>query len=331
MQETNRSLANRLGRVGVRFRRRVGTAVFDNFFRALAKLGDYHPGLDPERYGVEVVRDVPYYNTGREAHLLDVYRRRDLSGPRPVVLYIHGGGFRILSKKSHAGLALHFARRGFIAANINYRLAPKHRYPAAIEDACRAYTWLVENISAFGGDPSRIVVAGESAGANLATGVTVATCYERPEPWAAEVYDTGIVPQVSAPTCGMLQVTDAHRFARRKRLPSVLADHLIYVEQAYLPDERDLEVDMTMANPIVLLEEQEPDRPLPPFYSCVGTADPLLDDTRRLEKALKARGVPTRTDYLEGQPHAFHCVLWTPPARKVWRSKFDFLDEHLGG
>ena len=69
------------------------------------------------------------------------------------------------------------------------------------------------------GDPSRIAVAGESAGANLVMALTVACCYPREEPWARAVFDAGVVPKVVAPACGLFQVSDMRRYRARVTKP----------------------------------------------------------------------------------------------------------------
>ena len=70
------------------------------------------------------------------------------------------------------------------------------------------------------------------------------------------------------------------------------------------------------------------ERPLPPFFAPVGTRDPLLDDTRRLEKALGALGVPCEARYYPGGIHAFHAMVWDPAARRCWRDALAFLDRY---
>ena len=119
-------------------RRRVSMLVAEQLFRGAARLGAMHPSAKPERHGVVVDRDIAYRDGARSAHRLDVYRPVRGSGPRPVVLYVHGGGFRMLSKDSHWLMGLAFAREGYVVCNINYRLAPRHPFPAGIEDVCRA-------------------------------------------------------------------------------------------------------------------------------------------------------------------------------------------------
>jgi acetyl esterase len=71
------------------------------------------------------------------------------------------------------------------------------------------------------------------------------------------------------------------------------------------------------------------ERPLPPFFAPVGTKDPLLDDTRRLEKALASLGVPCEARYYPGGYHAFHALVWDPSARRCWRDALAFLDRHM--
>ena len=72
------------------------------------------------------------------------------------------------------------------------------------------------------------------------------------------------------------------------------------------------------------------DRPLPPFFVPVGTRDPLLDDSRRLEKALATLNVPCEARYYPGGIHAFHALVWDPAARRCWRDALAFLDRHVG-
>jgi acetyl esterase len=317
----------------VHLRRRVGATLTDSFFRGASALGRLHPLARPARHGVEHVRDVSY-GDGRPAHAhrrLDVYRPLARGGPRPVVLYVHGGGFRILSKDTHWLMGLAFARRGYVVFNIDYRLAPAHPFPAALLDVTAAYRWVLEQAAAWGGDPSRLVVAGESAGANLSLALTLLTCYERPEPWAREVFATGRVPSAVVPACGIFQVTDVDRFAARVS-SSFIMDRLREVSEAYLgadatgprapgPGPLDL------ADPVVLLERgQAPARPLPPCFAPVGARDPLRHDNDRLAAALRAVGGRCEAPVYPGSGHAFHAFVFREQARRCWRDTFAFLE-----
>src|SRR5262249_58601954 len=85
-----------------------------------------------------------------------------------------------------------------------------------------------------------------------------------------------------------------------------------------------------LADPLRMLEDGDGlDRELPPFFAPVGTRDPLLDDTRRLEKALARLNVPCEARYYPGGIHAFHAMVWDPAARRCWRDALAFLDRHM--
>src|SRR4051812_6658630 len=251
-----------------RFRRRAGAALVDNFFRGISAAGRLHPQARPHRHSCEVIRDVAYVDDGTLEHRLDVYRPTNRSGPFPTVLYVHGGGFRILSKDTHWIMALAFARRGFQVFNINYRLAPRHRFPAAVEDVCNAYDWLAQNARAWDVDPSRLILAGESAGANLVTALAVASSWRRQEPWARAVFDSPLRPRAVMPYCGILQVSDSERFWRRKpTMSTFLRDRILEVADGYLGSADHGPSLLQLANPLLMLEsEHAAERPLPPFF-----------------------------------------------------------------
>lgn len=309
-----------------RARKRAGGLAIRAMLTGLSRGAAWHPRARRAMRDVRVDRDVPYLPSGLSAHRLDVWRPADARGPLPTVLYLHGGAFRILSKETHWVLALAFARHGYAVFSINYRLAPRHPFPAAMEDACAAWRWARSNAAAWGGDPDRIVIAGESAGANLAAALAVATSFERPEPWARAAFDAGR-PAAIVPLCGVLQVSDMARFARRKPLPIWLGDRIAEVEHGYLGDSPPAGAALDLADPLRVLERDEaPARALPPFFASVGTRDPLLDDTRRLAAALERRGVTHQVRYHPGEPHAFQALVYRPAARTAWRELFAFLD-----
>jgi acetyl esterase len=316
------------------FERALSGFAVRSAFQGMESAGMLEP---PEGYGdhdVVVHRDIAYADSGAEHHRLDVYRPDD-DRTYPAVLYVHGGGFRILSKDTHWMMAKTLARQGYVVFNINYRLAPEHRYPAAAEDTCAAYLWMLDRADEYGADASRAIVAGESAGANLVTALTVAATVERTEPWARQVFERGVVPAASVPTCGILQVSDPLRIERRKnkRVSKFVRDRLLEAADAYLPN-ADLAPASTppMADPLRVLERADKtDRPLPPVFAAVGTRDPLLDDTRRLARTIVRLGGFCDDRYYDGELHTFHALMWRENARQYWRDLFDFLDEALAG
>lgn len=312
-----------------RVRKRAGGLLIRSTLEWGAQIVKLHPsGLRLMR-GVDVTANVPYTSTGHRDHRLDVYRPKGTSATLPALLYLHGGAFQILSKDTHWLMAAPFARQGFAVFNASYRLAPRHPYPAALEDAADAYTWVVQNAHRFGADATRLIVVGESAGANLALAMTIAACFERPEAFARRVFETGVVPRATLPMCGILQVSDSARFKRRKpTMRHLLADRISEVERRYIGGVMlDAKLGgLELADPLCVLEgASEPVRPLPPMFAAVGTRDPILDDTRRLGAALTKRGVRNEVAIYPGEIHAFYAMSWRQASRDCWKRQFEFL------
>src|SRR5215470_18690793 len=90
------------------------------------------------------------------------------AGPHPVVIYLHGGGWAFGSPTSHRKLGMQFAEAGYLTIILDYRLAPEHPFPAALEDTMFAIEWAADNARRWNGDGRRIAIGGDSAGANLA-------------------------------------------------------------------------------------------------------------------------------------------------------------------
>jgi acetyl esterase/lipase len=90
------------------------------------------------------------------------------AGRHPVVLYLHGGGWAFGSPVSFRKLGMQFAEAGYLTINLDYRLAPEHPFPAALEDAAFAIEWARDNARRWNGDGGRVTIGGDSAGANLA-------------------------------------------------------------------------------------------------------------------------------------------------------------------
>lgn len=303
------------------------------FFRGLARAGDASPKIREIKPTVRVINNVPYRVTSSWAHQLDVFIPEDRTGPLPVLLYIHGGGFTVCSKDTHRHFAMVYASRGYLVFNINYRLAPKYRFPAAHEDACAAYEWVVRNARQYGGDPERLIVAGESAGANLATTLAIGATFRRPQACLRAVWETGIVPQAVQSIYGYLQVSNPARYAGIPHRPSRWWDYQAAraadLSRTYLGELHEQADEASLlADPLRLLEQHAPDRALPPFFVAVGTADLLLNDSQRLALAVSRHGAPVSEHYYPGEQHGFHAFFWRPAVRQFWHDCLGFLDTH---
>jgi acetyl esterase len=101
-----------------------------------------------------------------------LYVPRGTTGPSPLLFLVHGGGWVYGDLDSHDGVCRYLAEQaGVRVLAVQYRKAPEHRYPAALDDCFAAYSWLRDNAAGLGADPARIAIGGDSAGGNLAIGV----------------------------------------------------------------------------------------------------------------------------------------------------------------
>jgi acetyl esterase len=291
------------------------------------------PVAYPSLYGVELEPDVPYRGSSDPAHTLDVYRPRGVTERRPAVMYVHGGAFTTLSKDTHRVMALSFAARGYVVFNINYRLAPSHAYPAPLEDAAAALWWVETNAARYGADPSRIVLAGESAGANLVTALAVSAIEPRPEAFARTIYDRAPPIRAVVAIYGLLDLHDLNRFTAHPRLMPWLKAIILDAGASYVGRPiRERAAEAPLASPLRLLAAPASARarPPPPFFAAAGTADPLLDDSRRLQAAIEARGGLCRLEIFPGEIHGFNALLWRKAAQNKWRAVGEFLRHHVG-
>lgn len=107
------------------------------------------------------------YSTVGEPQEMDIFLPKAAGGKRPAVLLVHGGGFRAGAKDGYVSLAIQMAQQGYAAATVNYRLAPKYPFPAAVEDVKAAIRFLRANAGRYGIDPNHIGARGGSAGGHL--------------------------------------------------------------------------------------------------------------------------------------------------------------------
>lgn len=120
------------------------------------------------RHDVERINNIRYGDAGR-LNLLDVYRRRDAPTGAPALIYFHGGGFTTGKKSREARpLLTRLASQGWVCISANYRLRPQAQFPDHQIDAKKVIAWARAHVRRYGADPSKLFVAGSSAGANIA-------------------------------------------------------------------------------------------------------------------------------------------------------------------
>ena len=280
--------------------------------------------------GAAIFRNVRYGDGPR--HVLDVYLPKDCAQPCPTVFYVHGGGFTALSKDSHWGIARAFIQQGVAVALPNYRLAPEHPFPAALADVAAAWRHIIEHASVWGLDTNRLLVGGESAGANLALGIALAACAPLRHPAVAAVYAAQATPRALLPLCGLLQVSDAARHRSGAVAVSPFAQRrLLSIAASYLGDvHAQFGAARALADPLVMLEGgYSAARPLPATFIGVGATDPLLPDSRRLAAALQKRGVPHVLQVYPEAGHAFFALRRNLSTQAFWRDIAAFVATHI--
>jgi acetyl esterase len=217
-------------------------------------------------------------------------RPSDQHGEKPpLLLYFHGGGQTIGSLDSHDGILCQLCQgSGFIAVAVGYRLAPEHKFPAAPEDCYAALLWLGANGAALGGDTSRIVVAGDSAGGNLAA-VVCLLARDRRGPTIG--YQVLLYPS----TTGRAATATRQRYGRGYFLTIELMDWFAAQYFAH-PDDKH--------QPLYAVINADLAE-LPPALIITAEFDPLRDDGELYASRLEAAGVSAEYRCYDGTIHGF--------------------------
>src|SRR6059036_1772262 len=238
-----------------------------------------------------------------------VYASSVGGAPLPAVAYFHGGGGVQGDLETHHGLCARLAKHaGVLVVAIDYRLAPEHKFPAAVDDCLAAYRWLRTRGRDLGGDAGRVAVAGYSAGGNLtaAGGTPVPTCQ-------ALIY----------PAVDFSFETDSHReLADGHVIPR---DRILWYAEQYLRDDKD-KADLR-ASPLRTpsLAGQ------PPSLIVTAGFDPLRDEGRAYADRLRAAGVDVVYREYPGQIHAFVSLTKAIPQGMAATLEIaDYLHRWLG-
>ena len=233
------------------------------------------------------------------------------AGADRVLLYLHGGGWIMGSPRTHRSLVAGLARgAGVRALSLDYRLAPEHPFPAALDDCVAAYDWLL----ASGFEPGRIVIAGDSAGGNLALAVLL------------RLRDAGTPLPAAAVLLSPatdLGLAGASHTTRRALDPYLARADLEAIVAAYAGT-RD------RAEPYLspLFADLHG---LPPMLIHVGDHEVLLDDAVRLGERALAAGVEARTVVWPGMMHVFQNLApFVPEARRANREIAAFVRSRVG-
>lgn len=207
-----------------------------------------------------------------------IYRPPAVTGDAPVVVFFHGGGFAVGDLDTHDGTCReHAVGAGAVVVSVDYRLAPEHPYPAAVDDAWAATQWVAAHGAELGADVGRLAVAGDSAGGNLAAVI------------AQRARDHGgpaIAFQLLWYPATMWDLT-LPSYAENADAPVLDTRAVIAFSEWYAPG-----ADLTDPPPGLAPGRAADLGGLPPAYIAVAGHDPLRDDGARYAELLTAAGVP---------------------------------------
>lgn len=214
------------------------------------------------------------------------------TGPHPVLLYFHGGGWTIGDLDTHDRECRILCNdAACLVVAVDYRLAPEHRYPAAVQDTWAALLWVAQHASELSGDPSRLAVAGDSAGGNLAA---VAALRARDAGGPNLQAQILVYPSVT----GELMTYPSH--GENAAAPFLPIESMQFFRAHYLgPDV------VTTTDPHVAPIYAASHHDLPPALLLTAEYDPLRDEGRAYARKLEAAGVDVRHVEYPGMPHLF--------------------------
>src|SRR5262245_22582418 len=227
------------------------------------------------------------------------------AGPFPVVVYLHGGGWVGGSPKSHRKLGMEFADAGFLTVNVDYRLAPEHQFPDGLEDCIFAIKWAAQNAGGYGGDPKRLAVGGDSAGANLTAAAITSLASES---------DNGPVPRAALLLYG---VYDFPAVVKRSQAPMIEMMTKAYTGDAKYP----AILDDPRVSPIHAIKPGS----MPPTFVVCGGADELLPESRAIDEALGRADIPHELHVFDEMPHGFMQMSSLSDCREAEHRMFEFL------
>ena len=247
------------------------------------------------------------YGPDEKWTLLDVYRPNWTEEKLPVIVSFHGGGWIYGDKEVYQFYCMDLARRGFAVVNYNYRLAPKYKFPAPMEDTNSVFAWLMKNAGEYGFDTGNIFAVGDSAGA---MGIALYACVLTNLPYAAR-YDFLAPEGLSIKGLGL--------------------DCGVYTSESFKKnsdfiDRRRYDETISLMNVVDHVTDK-----FPPCFLLTSTGDFLKDEPAKLAPVLARCGVRYETrlygTQTEQPGHVFHCDIRSETGRTANDEQCAFFRE----
>lgn len=263
--------------------------------------------------GVTQCRSISYGPHG-DSNLLDVYYPDGINEALPTIVSIHGGGYVYGSKEIYRRYGMDLASRGFAFVNFNYRLAPKCKFPTPLYDTNSVMEWICKNAARYHLDPTRIILVGDSAGAQLTS--QYGAVWSNPE-YAAlfgiQVPDIRIC--ALGLNCGMYDLHEKAAFPRK----GYALDY--FGKELKAEDPR-----------LCILEAIN--EKYPPAYITTAVNDFLKDCAEPMYEFLTARGIPCAwkcygTAEQKEVSHVFHVNIALPEAKQCNDDSVEFFRQYI--
>jgi hypothetical protein len=255
-------------------------------------------------------KDLSYGKYGI-SNLLDIYRPEGVSGKLPLIINVHGGGFVYGDKELYRFYSQSLSQLGFAVCCLNYRLAPKYRFPTPIIDVNEAVKWLTEHADKYDIDMNNVIMVGDSAGAQIVS--QYATCYSNKT--YADIMEIKI-PQFKLKgvglNCGLYNISPD------------LGVKLSELERVYLT--KNPQKYGEKINVINYIDEN-----YPPTYLISAPGDFLIGCIGPMEELLKSKNVPVKAKIYgdEHTYHVFHCDIKTELAKCANKEELEYLKGFL--
>jgi acetyl esterase len=221
------------------------------------------------------------------------------SAPRPALVYFHGGGWVICNLDTHDVVCRALARRaGAVVVSVDYRLAPEHPFPAAVDDCYAATAWVAANAQELGVDPERVCVGGDSAGGNLAAVVSLRSRDEQGPAIALQAMVYPVTDLSSFETESYVEFATDHQLTRPM---------MEWFRNHYVPNAADWL--HPYASPLLAPDLSR----LPPALVITAECDPLRDEGEAYARRLEQAGVPVTCTRYAGMIHPFFSLSGAIP------------------
>ena len=246
------------------------------------------------------------YGSDEVWQILDVYRPKEAEGRElPVIVSVHGGGWVYGDKEKYQFYCMDLAERGFAVVNYTYRLAPEHKFPAALEDTCMIFDWVLKNADQYGFDTGHIFAVGDSAGAHTLELFCVMCSnesYRRKFPFQSP---EGFIPEAVALNCGVNVVKVSDR-PEDQFSTNLMADYL---------ENKGTAEELALVNVVGLMTDK-----FPPVFMMTAENDFLKYDVPPVVEEMVKNNVPFTVRYYKDDQeklgHVFHLNIRSAAAKR---------------